>query len=494
MKKNYILIPLLFFVQVAFAQFEEDVLRFSRINNNGGARSAAMGGAFGALGGDLSAASGNPAGIGVYRKSDLNFTPLINMNTNTADKLASKRPSVQLANLGFVFAFTMPETEDNKWRAFNFAFNYAHLNSFNRTLKQKIDNSESSLLDYYVDRANRGEQGSDLDQAYYVGPDTYALLRYNGTNYYSILKEYDGVQEYVNQEKKIMENGYQGEYAISFGANYLDQLYLGATIGTQVISYKFNSYYTEIASAEYDLDYFKRSEYQEITGSGVNLKVGAIYKPIPELRLGLAFHTPTWYTIDYTYDPAMYSTLRVPSEYDFYSYEDEPGAWSQKVGMMTPWRAIVSASTVLAQKFIVSMDYEYVDYSSMNYNNANDPEFDDIGINQNISEWYQATHNIRIGGEFRLNSTFSLRAGYNWQQSPYKDNTAHEIYTVPSITGGNDLSAVSGGFGLNFKHWYLDASYSHLVGKDKTVFYPGATDISNTYANNQTRVTLGFKF
>lgn len=80
MKKLYILSALLFLSGLLRAQGYDDILRFSRFTTTGTARSAAMGGAFGALGGDLSTLSTNPAGIGVFRKSEAAFTPLLNFN------------------------------------------------------------------------------------------------------------------------------------------------------------------------------------------------------------------------------------------------------------------------------------------------------------------------------------------------------------------------------------------------------------------------------
>ncbi len=86
MKKVIILSALLGFVLVSQAQTFEDAVQFSRTLNWGTARSAGMAGAFGALGGDLSTLSSNPAGIGVFRKSEVSITPSLNFaNTKATD-------------------------------------------------------------------------------------------------------------------------------------------------------------------------------------------------------------------------------------------------------------------------------------------------------------------------------------------------------------------------------------------------------------------------
>ena len=56
------------------AQTIYDAAKFSGKDLNGTARFVGMGGAMGALGGDISTISTNPAGIGIYRSNDLMTT------------------------------------------------------------------------------------------------------------------------------------------------------------------------------------------------------------------------------------------------------------------------------------------------------------------------------------------------------------------------------------------------------------------------------------
>ena len=59
--------------QTTNAQNELDALRYSNTGTGGTARSYAMANAFGALGADLSAFHINPAGLGLYRKSEVSI-------------------------------------------------------------------------------------------------------------------------------------------------------------------------------------------------------------------------------------------------------------------------------------------------------------------------------------------------------------------------------------------------------------------------------------
>ncbi|MDL2231916.1 outer membrane protein transport protein [Porphyromonadaceae bacterium OttesenSCG-928-L07] len=446
-----------------------------------------------ALGGDLSAISGNPAGIGVFRKSEINFTPLINFSHTKSNGRESERNSFQLANMGFVVSINRANSD---WRGFNFAFNYTNLNNFNRILDQTIWDSENSLLDVYAWAAYETPTANLDNFSTGIAYDTYLLDSVRpGPEYAPVLH----VGDLVDQYKYIKEKGNQGEYAFTFGTNYKDIVYLGATLGLQSIYYKLTSTYSEYAHASASgLNQFHKPEFLKISGSGVNFKFGAIYRPIPEVRIGLAIHTPTWYNIDYRFSTYMNSRFddtnpdngRVYTEYQSNEYLDK-----REVDMKTPWRAIVSVASVLAQRAIISVDYEYVDYAYGEYNNANDYA-DFHYINNTISDLYQGTHNLRIGAEYRVNSVFSLRGGYSFMESPYKDKGYSFVNSIP---GGDKLETISGGIGLNFGQVYFDAAFTHMYGKDKTVFYYVDQDLSaqtikNKYTNNQARISVGIRF
>ena len=156
MKKVIILSALLGFVLVSQAQPFEDAVQFSRTLNWGTARSAGMAGAFGALGGDLSTLSSNPAGIGVFRKSEVSITPSLNFANTKATDYSPKDNSFQLGDLGAVFAFYSPNFD---WKGINFGINYTNLNNFNRKTDQVIWNSSTSLLDVLA--ASSGDYPSD---------------------------------------------------------------------------------------------------------------------------------------------------------------------------------------------------------------------------------------------------------------------------------------------------------------------------------------------
>ena len=133
MKQLYTLLALFLFHQVAFSQTEIDIVRYSQITNTGSARSAAIGGAFGALGGDLTNLGNNPAGIGVFRKSEISITPSLNIANTVSNNKSIRNSSFQLGALGAVISM---HNENFDWRGFNFGISYTGQNNFNRKTNQ----------------------------------------------------------------------------------------------------------------------------------------------------------------------------------------------------------------------------------------------------------------------------------------------------------------------------------------------------------------------
>lgn len=497
MKKIIVLLAALGLTGITRAQSFEDAVRFSRLTNFGTARSAAMGGAFGALGGDLSAISSNPAGIGVFRKSEVGFTPYLNLARTTSNGQTVNDNSFQLGDLGAVMSFYSPSFD---WKGINIGINYTNMNNFNRKTNQSIANSPTTWT-----AALAAASGTTSPQSLYTYTDglaydtklTYQVL---DGQYFSVLElqneSGENYFETVNQYKTIKEDGYQGEYTFSFGTNYKDKLYLGMNIGIQSLSYRTHSTYQEVAPEQSPtgLDFYQFDEHQKTNGVGTNLKFGIIYRPIPVLRIGAAIHTPTWYNMSQRMETTMYSLFNSPQDPSIGREDQEyyagSGVYSFDYNMRTPWRAVLSLATVLGQKAIISADYEYINYTNANFAEASD-NFSYAATNQTIQDYLHSTHNFRVGAEYRVNSIFSLRAGYAFWDSPYYDITK----------SNNRVQSLSGGFGLNFGTFYCDAAYVYKQSKNETLFYsyddkPDYTSLTsyNKYKDHEARITFGVRF
>lgn len=515
MRKTVLFITLIGFTLAGNAQTVADALRFSRTSLHGTARAVAMGGAFGALGGDLSSVYINPAGIGVFRKPEVTYTSSLNFATTMSDGLSAKSISYLPGNLGGVLTL---DDEKNGWETLNFGLSFTSLSNFNRRTNQAVANSPTSLTDIYAAQS-QGIAPQNLS-VFNTGLFYDSFLTYQTEDgaYHSILETDSETAEQVNQYKKTKEKGFMGEMSISVGTNYIDKLYLGVAIGIQLLKYDVKSTYSELAeeNAPSLLNYYNFDESRKLDGTGINLKAGFIYRPTPEVRIGAAIHSPTWYGVEHTLENSVYSVFTtetdpsVGREYpDYYYSSAEYGDFYQphlfRSNMQTPWRTILSFGSVIAHRVILSMDYEYVNYTRFKYKRPHriiykiykdediadqvetlSESMDYARVNQEIKNLYRSTHNFRAGAELRVTDMISLRGGYNFQDSPYKN-------------GGErgKIHSISGGFGLKFGIMFFDLAYMQNHSKEQSRFYDyqgiTALPITDKHTNKEILLTVGVK-
>ena len=299
MKKNISTAVLVLMVAgTALAQNENDVLRYSQLTFGGTARSSAMGGSMGALGADFSTLSGNPAGIGVYRRSEISITPQLSFQSNTANyngtSSEDQKMNFNLGNVGIVLTKNL-ERRNSEWKFVQFGLGLNRLADFqSRTTTSGV--SSASLLDVYRDNAAGFTPDELMQQQRYssnLAYQSYLLdTTSNNVNYVNPLAP----GEKVTQTKTTETKGAYNETVLTLGGNYMDKLFLGFTLGLPTINYTENTVYTETTTTPgmSNFQSMTLNQYLNTTGNGVNFKFGAIYKPIESVRVGLAVHSPTW--------------------------------------------------------------------------------------------------------------------------------------------------------------------------------------------------------
>jgi long-subunit fatty acid transport protein len=242
-----------------------------------------------------------------------------------------------------------------------------------------------------------------------------------------------------------------------------------------------------------DNPYFEHLNYGtnlETTGNGFNFKIGAIFKPIESLRLGIAIHTPTFYKLSDNY----YNTIESHNADDngimgnHSAQPDQNTVYDYRID--TPLKTIFSGAYVIGKTAIISIDYEIVDFSSIKFISVYDGD-NFTNENRDIKNAYRSVGNLHLGGEFRVNRNFSLRAGYENYPSVYKSNYMDLINPNSKAS----FSTVSGGFGYKQGNFFFDAAVKHTVNDEYSKLYPDATDMAK-YASNQNNVimTFGYKF
>lgn len=476
------------------AQYVDQSLMFSQQYYGTTARSKAMGGAFGALGGDFSSLSINPAGVAVYRNSEMSITPTavyLNETESTVGETTSKdsKYNFNLRNFGYVSAYSR---EDG---GLNFGFGLNRLNNFNQNILTQIFDSDHSRMDAFAQGTN-GIHSSDL--VTYDDWDPY----FNGVPWESkmawetYLMDVDNPDEndegdqyinpfkgdFVNQINSVQREGFINEYLFSIGINLGHKLYLGATASIQDLYYLETTNYTEWG----DFGRFDYFNYARTSGLGYNLKLGAIFRPLPGLRLGAAFHTPTFYDLKESYNGWM------SSETDMGDILEESPIGNYSYKLETPYRAIASAAILFGKKAMVSVDYEYIDYRDIKLRRGSDG-YDFIDENEFIKDLYRATNIIRIGAELKPMDGVSLRGGYEYYDNPYNAN----------LEGGQPNAdyknfAYTGGIGLRYKNGSFDIAYSmsertgysYIYQLDDVVVEP----VMNKSILHELMFTLAFRF
>ena len=467
---------------ISYSQNEVDALRYSQNYYSGTARFVGMGGAFGALGGDMSSISINPAGLGVYRKSEFTITPNLYYNATESNFSGSKytdsKYKLNFNNLGIVGSYTDDNSSDG-WKGVSFAFGYNRLNNFNKNILIEGTNSANSLLDVWVDNVNTGNYSSESGEQMALDAGLIYNIVGNDT-LSSYISDFTGSSYGQLQRKSIQKNGGMGETFVAFGANFNHFLYLGGSIGFQKLNYSEHSQHNE--SDPNDMipyfDSFNFSDHLDAYGNGYNLKFGAIIKPINALRLGIAVHSPTFFNIHEEYSSELESSIDFGSGSVNDNFSTQTGTFNYT--LTTPFKAIGSAAIVIGKTGLISVDYEYIDYTKSRMRENKYSFFDE---NNNIVNRYSSSTNLRIGGEYRF-GPLSLRGGYAIYGSPYNSQEANS---------NSGYSSYSFGFGTRTNNYFIDFAYIYTLADEKYYLY-GVQEANLNSTTNQLIATVGFKF
>lgn len=449
MKK--LILPLFIIASLfATAQTDVDAFHFSRSSLAGTARFVGMGGAFGAIGGDLSVMSYNPAGLGIYRSAEFSISPSIYTGNTNADYLDGNtidgKTVFNFGNAGIVL--TSKPMKKEGWVSWNLGVAYNRLLDFNNVHSLEGYNNSSSLLDFFTQNA----QGTSIDNL-----DGFKeLLAYNAY----LLDTVGNIYSYENaapggnvlQRRSSETRGSVGETSFALSGNYNNKLYLGASLGIVNLRYTEETSFEEIDSKnQHDsLDQYQYNTYLNSEGSGVNLKIGFIYRPTDYFRFGGAIHTPTVFnltdnynsSIGFRYDAGFKD--KIESDNGMYDYQ-----------FTSPFRALGSVAFIFGKAGLFSVDYEYKDPSASRFR-ASDYNF--ISENRDIRNKYTATHSVRAGTEWKLDN-FSIRAGYGYTTSPM--DTRYKV-------SGYDFSGqqISGGIGFREKNFFVDLAYLYAFSNE----------------------------
>lgn len=466
------------------AQDITDALRYSQTNQLGTARFRALSGAMGALGGDLSAISINPASSSIFNNNQISVTLSNSNNKNNSNYFGTNNSessnAFDLNQAGGVFVFEK-NGDKSQWNKFALSINYDNQNNFDNSVYFSGINTSNSIDKYFLYYANRngGVSAYALDnyyyedlyydeqqawlgyQAYIINPATdydentnrnYVSLVAPGGNYF--------------QQNSIVTTGYNGKLSFNASAQYADKLSIGLNLNSHFSDFKRSSSFLESnENNNTTTDYVKRAYFNNdlhTTGNGFSFQLGAIFKVTNELRLGAAYESPTWYefTDELTQRAKAISGStngELPTDYA----DPNITIVYEPYNLKTPAKITLSGALVFAKVGLLSVDYSMKDYGNTEFK----PKRDYDGLNRALSNELDNSKELRIGAEHKINQ-WSLRAGYRFEESPYKNKSIMD-----------DLKGYSAGIGYDFGRTKLDFAYSTAKRNyGEQMFTAGLTD------------------
>lgn len=474
---------------------------------NGTARYVGMGGAMEALGSDISTISTNPAGIGLFRRNYVSVSAGLNTQSDAVKFSPGNKTNASFDQIGLVYTW---RTGRNSFM--NVAFNYHKSRNFDMLLDAagSLNNASQNKLTY---QKYRNDVFASADDASYSIVDNFYMknLLYNSTDnaYYY----YPATGYKMNQA----DRGYIGEYDLNISGNIHDRLYLGLTVGMHDVHYKSNSLYTEAVD---QIGGLSLDDYRHVTGSGVDVKFGAIVRPVADspFRFGLYVQTPTFYDLTTSNITAMYdqqgTRVQNSESYDFKVY--------------TPWKFGLSVGHTVGQVLALGATYEYSDYGSID-SRVNDDEgyYDawygdyytssssDEDMNNHTEKTLKGVSTFKIGAEYKPVKNLALRAGYNYvtpifEEDGYKDGSLWSPGTYyasrTDYVNWKGTNRVTLGLGYTLDKFNFDLAWQYTTTDGD--YYPfmsytddndatdnniaGATKVSNNH--HQLLFTLGYRF
>ncbi len=413
--------------------YQDLALLFSQNDNNGTARFTAMSGAFGAIGGDISAININPAGLAVHRNSSFSGTFTSRETDITANyygnDLTSQGEFFNISHAGAVLVFDSGYRSN--WNKFAVGFNYRIKKDFRNGFSARGNSGFASFNEYPLD-----------------------------TN--TIPIDYNIADE---QSFETVFNGQISEFSVGLSAVHQNKLYIGAAINSYDIDFSQGAFLTE-SNFDENGNALDAGFYQEINtvGMGFSFNAGFIYKANRNFRFGVSYQTQTWFT-EIIEETNIVDNDGFNGNTEIIINNDSSEIYDNTVDgipiqgfayrLKTPSKLTASAAFVFGRNGLISFDY-----INKNYNDMQLLDADFSNENQFFQNDLRNTHSFNVGTEWRIDR-LSVRGGYQFEQSPFNDALETE-----------GLKGYSFGGGYNFGDMKIDVSYSDNNRNSLYNFYP----------------------
>ncbi|MDG5492618.1 OmpP1/FadL family transporter [Psychroserpens sp. SPM9] len=503
MKKLTILVIGVLSMSNVMAQEISDALRFSQDEVQGSARFRALSGAFGALGGDMSAVSINPAGSAIFSRSHASVSlSSLNIDNDVSffnGRSASSDSKIDLHQAGAAFVFSN-NNENASWKKFVLSVAYDKTANYDDQWFASGQNT-NSIDNYFLAYA----QGLRLDEISAFPGETISEAYAEIGSFYGFGNQqaFLGYESFVlepesntddntaytsniapgtfNQSYNYVARGYNGKLSFNAAAQYEDKLYLGINLNTHFLNYERFTSFDESNSNAGSLVTDVGFDNNLLTlGNGFSFQLGAILKLTKEFRAGFTYNSPTWLTITEETSQSI-STIRNDGGGNLSSFIN-PNIINifPSYRLQSPGKITGSLAYVFGEQGLLSFDYSRRNYKNTKFKPTSDAFF--AAQNEIMDDLFKIANTYRFGGEFK-HKQFSFRGGYRFEESPYEDDTFY-----------GDLTGFSLGLGYNFGNTKLDLTYDRAERTVNNQLYAvGLTDAATLdTSNSNITLTLGF--
>ena len=531
MKKTLFCTILLALQMPAMAQDAYDAANLATTDLNGTARYVGMGGALDALGADISTISSNPAGIGLFRHSDLRAS-LGLVSQQDARKFGGVNPTnLSFDQIGFVWS-----NRTGASSYLNFGFNYHKSRNFSQIIA-----ASNSFADPHGFTDKDGFIGSgqnlqtvikDQEELLNSDDDTYSQI---DAMYMDLIADKKGIYPLTASSFDFTKGtkGFIGNFDFNVSGNSNNRIFWGFTVGIHAVNYESYTTYNEKLHADQLYPLGTSPEWagislddRTIKGHGVDVKAGVIVRPIEEspFRIGLTIASPTWYRLKTSNNTTVYIDKNIRTCREEYEFK-----------YSTPWAVGVSLGHTIENMLALGLSYNYTIFSSAdmryltNSGYSGDESRSDTDMNDEIGASLRGTHTLKVGAELKPDPAFAIRIGYNFVSSPYRNND--EAYRNQKVNSPGVYYAsttdyvnwkpthrITAGFGTKISKFSIDLAYQYQVTKgdffpftdgeyydskeypdndnyENRVYLENVTPATSvTFARHQALLTLGYTF
>ncbi|GAB3937952.1 hypothetical protein [Larkinella terrae] len=509
MKNSIYIVGLLLYAGTAFGQadiYAGDAFRYSEITQTGTARMRGLGGNHASLGGDMSSTFGNPAGLGFYNRSEISISPSFNLLNSQATYIGTQRTNNTttpfIGQFGLVLAGNK-QNENRRWRRTALGITYnRQVNLANNFIFEGRNNRSSIIDSYIVDANGRNLSGSQIDQAYnqntneadFPAAAAYQLYLINGTPTSNTAVtgppyfRYDASRP-TQQVNTYESSGAHSQWTIGYAGNLDDKFYIGASLAISRLRFNYENVYRETVVGGAVFNNYSQTDNFSVTGNGINISLGMIYKLDRNLQLGAYLSTPTFSSVKESFEQSLKVDVKDPSVAPVTQNEVFVVPNNFDYSLTTPFRASGGLTYFLGSGRLgfITATADYVGYAGMRvttnvYDAQGNTDFKN-DVKRAVQGTYLNVVNLRAGAEIRA-GLLRFRAGVAYLPDAYKEK-------LNNIDRAKVL--ISGGLGVRTDRFFVDGSVSYNTLKSAYTPYslPNASDYASSQISSKlTNITL----